>query len=515
MKRVLFIFLLLALSACSIQPTLPASTSTTAASLPVSAPPAPSLAPSATPLPTQTSIPVPAYPPPPTPASAEATPTTVPTLQFPELTGPIDGPWLISQSSSQIEPGVTLAVSDLAGKNRYRIELPALNTEVVSHWQIILPPRGNFVAAQWMSSEIVSGAPSYEIWLFTLNEGRLVRKIQQFSDAALEEIRKIPPLLPHQRFSIEPPILSAINGQLQWSPDGRYLVFSAAFEGTDVNLYLYDTQTDRIRQISFEVHQARFRSWSPDGRYIIYNQEVADDTYTDLGSWLVDLQNSETRYLSHLRVKDWSQWISSESLLASECADEAPCFNLRRLDIPSGQEKMLFSNPYNQFAAEPIFGVIFLMKGWPSGWPPGETGIYRLFEDGSLEKLTSEKFDYLQWNIALSMFIGTSPAELDVVAFDRYGAEKLRFPAAGTISVSPDGKWIGAAGNLYRADGTFVAHIGAAGPELFWAPDSGSFFRATDGGDLFIYRMSDGWQGELFASHPQFGLLGIVQPATN
>ena len=99
------------------------------------------------------------------------------------------------------------------------------------------------------------------------------------------------------------------------------------------------------------------------------------------------------------------------------------------------------------------------------------------------------------------MFIGTAPAKSDVVGFDRYGSEKLRIPAADRIYVSPDGKWIGAAGNLYRADGTLAAQIGESGPGFLWAPDSASFYWTSLSGDVFIYRLADGWKGELFDSH--------------
>jgi hypothetical protein len=115
------------------------------------------------------------------------------------------------------------------------------------------------------------------------------------------------------------------------------------------------------------------------------------------------------------------------------------------------------------------------------------------------------------WNAALNMFTGIQ-TNLDGVVLDRYGSEKLHFPAAGEISVSPDGKWIGIKGNLYQVDGTLAAHISDPGSKFFWAPDSGSFFQTAASGSLFIYRLSDGWKGELADGQSGIDPLGIVQP---
>ncbi len=512
LKHILFVILLISLSACSIQSTVPGLTTVAAVTIPAPATAAPTLVPTATSLPSSTTIHPPAYPPPPTSSAPEPTKIAFPTPQLPEVTGPVDGPWIVYQTGSRNEPGagVTLVVSDLAGKNHNRIELPPLTELRDAHWDVILPPRGNFLAAHRVSPRIPKDDPGYEIWLFSLKDGKLVRKIKQFTDEALLEIRKFPDFFPRGHSMNEHPILSAINGGLEWSPDGRYLAFSAVLEGIDVNLYTYDAQTDSIRQLSYQIHQARFRSWSPDGHYIIYNQEIASDTYFDQGSWLVDLTTGQTRYLSQVRIKDLFQWISSADLLLCEFANESPCLNLRRLNLASGQEKMLYSKISTGAAEEPLFGVIFLLKGGHYAWPAGETGIYRLYEDGSLEKLVSGDFIQLQWNAALRLFTVFDESNLDAVAYTLNGVEKLRFPAAGIFNVSPDGNWVGAAGNLYHADGTLVSRIGL--PEkILWAPDSNSFYRVESSGDIFLFRKSTGWQGELIDSQSGIRPLGIVQ----
>lgn len=63
----------------------------------------------------------------------------------------------------------------------------------------------------------------------------------------------------------------ALDTEPAWSPDGRYLAWSSdRAGGTLLDLWLYDTQTQQMRQLTREATSAMGPSWSPDGTRIAF-----------------------------------------------------------------------------------------------------------------------------------------------------------------------------------------------------------------------------------------------------
>ena len=59
---------------------------------------------------------------------------------------------------------------------------------------------------------------------------------------------------------------------LSWSPDERLLAFVAAMDGATADLYVYDTVSDGIRQLTDAPNQPRLLGWSPDSRWVLYEE---------------------------------------------------------------------------------------------------------------------------------------------------------------------------------------------------------------------------------------------------
>jgi Tol biopolymer transport system component len=53
-----------------------------------------------------------------------------------------------------------------------------------------------------------------------------------------------------------------------WSPDGNYIAFSG-LEGGINNIYLYNTNTGEVKQITNDRYSYLHPSWSPDGKYLV------------------------------------------------------------------------------------------------------------------------------------------------------------------------------------------------------------------------------------------------------
>ncbi len=58
----------------------------------------------------------------------------------------------------------------------------------------------------------------------------------------------------------------------EWSPDGRYIVFSGLVNGTG-DLYLYDLRDEHTERLTYDSHSNIHPSWSPDGNFIVFSTE--------------------------------------------------------------------------------------------------------------------------------------------------------------------------------------------------------------------------------------------------
>jgi dipeptidyl aminopeptidase/acylaminoacyl peptidase len=62
-----------------------------------------------------------------------------------------------------------------------------------------------------------------------------------------------------------------------WSPDGRYVAFAGS-EGGISDLYLYDTETDRIERLTNDKSAQLQPQWSPDGRTLAFVTDAGPGT---------------------------------------------------------------------------------------------------------------------------------------------------------------------------------------------------------------------------------------------
>ena len=88
--------------------------------------------------------------------------------------------------------------------------------------------------------------------------------------------------------------LNTYKSTMDVSPDGRYICFDQQFSGTDIKLYLLDTETGSInRLVPFE---SEFPAFSPDGNWLAFTR-----TEMYYGSiWLLNLETKQTKQITLL-----------------------------------------------------------------------------------------------------------------------------------------------------------------------------------------------------------------------
>jgi hypothetical protein len=132
-----------------------------------------------------------------------------------------------------------------------------------------------------------------------------------------------------------------------WQPgDGRLLAFIGAINGPTADLYLYDSQTREITQLTDGPSQAVLPVWSPDGQYILhfgvswvppFGGAIGGANQLD-GVWavrasdgkVITLPKNEGSNPHFVGWQDNSHYITYD---AGECSSE----NLRSVDVVSGE----------------------------------------------------------------------------------------------------------------------------------------------------------------------------------
>ncbi|PWB50609.1 MAG: hypothetical protein C3F13_16800 [Anaerolineales bacterium] len=210
-------------------------------------------------------------------------------------------------------------------------------------------------------------------------------------------------------------------GSIAWQPpDGRFLAFTGAIEGPTSDLYLYDTVTKKITQLTSGPAQAVLPVWSPDGQYILhfgvswrppFGGAIGGANYLD-GVWAVRASDGEIITLPvnkgsnphFLGWEDDTHYITYDS---GECSSE----NLHTVDIISGEVSQLMeASFYHYIARSPVNGAILFssdvgcpdslgagvfilpsgqadpiklhdIKAWTVEWMP-ESGIFDAYPEG-------------------------------------------------------------------------------------------------------------------------------------
>jgi Tol biopolymer transport system component len=127
-----------------------------------------------------------------------------------------------------------------------------------------------------------------------------------------------------------------------WSPDGRYLAFSAITGGL-TDLYIYDLQAGTLRKMTSDAFADLQPTWSPDGRSIAFVTdrfsspvEVAEGAAYRLA--VLDPASGEIRELPSLEEgKNIDPQWSADSRSLYFLSDRNGITNVYRLDVGTGQ----------------------------------------------------------------------------------------------------------------------------------------------------------------------------------
>lgn len=157
---------------------------------------------------------------------------------------------------------------------------------------------------------------------------------------------------------------------LAWQPgEGRLLAFMGAMQGPTSDLYVYDTQTQKITQLTNGPSQAVMPSWSPDGQYILhfgvswvppFGGAILDANRLD-GVWSVEASTGKVITLPKPAGNNpnFAGWQDASHFITYDSNDTCYSQNLRSVDVVSGKATpvMLYSF-YYQVVQSPENGAL-------------------------------------------------------------------------------------------------------------------------------------------------------------
>ncbi len=195
-----------------------------------------------------------------------------------------------------------------------------------------------------------------------------------------------------------------------WSPDGRYIGFTALVNGL-TDIFIYDLETEVLKRMTDDPFADLFPVWSPDGRSIAF---VTDRFSTDLsilsiGDYdlaLLDVETGRIERLSGFRKAKHinPQW-STDGKSLYFISDPNGIPNVFRLEMESRE----ISQVTNLFTG--VSGIMGLSPALSVAKKSGRLA-YCLFEEASYSIYSIESEDVLVGQKALSQFGEIKPSLL-------------------------------------------------------------------------------------------------------
>jgi hypothetical protein len=284
---------------------------------------------------------------------------------------------------------------------------------------------------------------------------------------------------------------------LAWSPDGRFLAFTAALNNETSDLYILDTLNNRVNRANRYLTQNATPVWAPDGQWLIsqeleHNRSVEDWRAAFVSGLLMPSYiNQDNIYTPppDSREEVFVGWRNVETFISYSLTAQGPKL-LRQVTLNRLRESMIYEGLFKQVAFDPDSGILAFIISQDSAITQGLSGgIYRLLPDSTvLHFQQGGNWDNLIWDPA-GMFVASGLQGVIMFAPD---GESLFLPGQGNTRLSPNGNWLIAWGDgeksmsgarLHQSNSNHPLQTLLEGrvESLFWQPDSMAFFIQSEG----------------------------------
>ena len=256
-------------------------------------------------------------------------------------------------------------------------------------------------------------------------------------------------------------------------------------DGQSSDLYVYDTENGNIRRLTMGPDDVGTISWSPDGSQILMG-EVQDNNYPYISSvWTVSLGNGDIRLLYSRNENSYPQgllgWLDDKRFIGYDGptslanALDLPAFNLRVVDISSGEITSLFNGSFMAAALDQTHETVAFYAS--------DSGVNIISTSSPEPKLMIGILSVPWWDADTGLFVTYDPCEDDPrgrKAFDYKGElQCLHLQLSPESFSSPDGNWqvLLQDGFWLKANDQSLVQLNTASPtQIIWRLDSQGLF---------------------------------------
>ena len=289
-------------------------------------------------------------------------------------------------------------------------------------------------------------------------------------------------------------------GSLAWSPDGRFLAFSAAMDGDSADVYLYDSRDSSVTRLSDEMGHASALHWSPDSRLIEYVSVESFGTGAGMamvGLWAVDMQTREAVMLERLESggEDFLGWADDGHFLIHSWGPACSGYNMRIVDAASGDQETVVEGCFSAAAYNPrdkvgLMSVAdFNVENCMCGTPLDTAAMYAFYLDQTPVPVSKSEAYQIIFNPEGGVFVFL-PIDEKVAVYQHNDTPISILPEVAGLwpyPVSPDGYWVWAS-NSSTTVGLWVTNNNANPLEVSahfrgkpaWSDDGQTIFYIED-----------------------------------
>jgi hypothetical protein len=331
--------------------------------------------------------------------------------------------------------------------------------------------------------------PHFESLQFINSAGAWDAQSRRFAFAAIKKGQPVLSLLDVTRNRMEREITLRELGEIlnpTWSPDGRYLAFSALVGGL-ADLFIYDLEAGSLRQMTNDAFADLHPAWSPDGQHIAFVTDRFSTALSNLkfGNYRIALMNPVTGAIQPAPGFDDAkninpQW-SADAKSLYFLSDQNGITNLYRADMASGeifQITNLYTGVSGITALSPALSVASRAPRLAfSVFENGKYGIYTVDAPETLAAKEPAKWPNDRNPAALPPMLRANTEVLTLIKNPDFGLPAVNDSAASDYRPKLSLDYIGQPYLVAGVD-RFGTSLGG-GVSLFWSDMLGNHNLAT------------------------------------
>lgn len=411
------------------------------------------------------------------------TPTVLPPTSTPQPTAIPDGPWLVYPAVD----AATLQAYDLDAKTAVEISLPE---------PIYTGDLGRGISPDGHTLVVRAGSP--------LNTDELALYQIDLPSGAVTQLTPLLSLTVQRKLVNEEgtrafETLEAVTREdgLAWSPDGRYLAFTAALDNNSADLYVWNLEKGLVERLNGLYSQGVSPFWAPGSNWLISQELEAENGWhaeAVSGLRVPGYNGQNTLYLPVRGSLEevFVGWANAQSFISYSQMETGPTA-LRQVNVDTYSVGLVLPGDFNLVALDPDSKALALVLDEAQAAEQGLLGGVYLLRSGSaaFELQQVGNWSALRWDSG-GMFVASGAQ--GVLAFTPEG-ERILLSEESQLRISPSGNWMigwgdgelqGSGARLYQSpSGNCLQNLtDLQVTAVYWQPDSKAFFMLAEG-DLY------------------------------